>query len=242
MIVSAIAAPMASDSVFGMDMPARLENLASVSHLQYEYSDSTLGLLRERVLLPARLETAVIRRQVDFLAGRLCARRALRASGFEGHAEIATGTHGAPMWPDGYAGSISHCAGLAIAAAGSLQHVSAVGVDVERLMSDDVAGSIRAQVASDEELAMSRFGGMSPETWLTTLFSGKESLFKTLYAGVGRYFDFRDVSATGMDAKSNSFMLKLDLPLSPNHPAGATYPIRFRWSKDVVTTWCVLPA
>lgn len=240
--MTAVITGTAAGRASSMDLPATLEGAVSVSQLQYEYSDSMLGLLRERIVLPARLETAVIRRQVDFLAGRLCAQRALQASGFEGRVEIATGTHGAPTWPDGYVGSISHCAGLAMAAAGSARRVSAVGIDVERLMAEEVAGAVRRQVAGDEELAMAHGSDMSQEAWLTALFSGKESLFKALYAGVGRYFDFRDVSATKPDFRNDSFTLKLDVTLSPDHPAGASYPIRFKWTGDVVMTWCVLPA
>ena len=84
-------------------------------------------------------------------------------------------------------------------------------------------------------------GSMSPEAWLTVLFSGKESLFKALYPGVGRYFDFLDATAGHLDACAGTFTLALRVPLSPEHPQGSTYPIRFHWNGDRVFTRCVLP-
>ena len=221
---------------------AMLDDGTSVSQLGYEYSSAMLDQLRGQVALPARLDTAVLRRQVDFLAGRLCAQRALRTAGFEGDVEIATGEHGAPIWPADFLGSISHCDGLAIASIARARRIAALGIDVERQMSAEVASDIRRQLATDRELAMGRQGSMSPEAWLTVLFSGKESLYKALYPDVGRYFDFLDATAVHLDASTGTFTLGLRVSLSPDHPQGSTYPIRFRWNADRVFTRCVVPA
>lgn len=220
---------------------ALLEDGTSVSQLGYEYSGAMLDQLREQVPLPARLKTAVLRRQVDFLAGRWCAQRALRTAGFEGDVEIATGERGAPVWPANFLGSISHCDGFAIASVACAQRIAALGIDVERQMSVVVASDVRRQLATDQELALGRHGSMSPEAWLTVLFSGKESLYKALYPGVGRYFDFLDVTAVHLDADAGTFMLGLLTALSPDHPQGSTYPIRFHWNADRVFTRCVVP-
>lgn len=219
---------------------AMLEDGTSVSQLGYEYSAAMLGQLREQVSLPARLKTAVLRRQVDFLAGRLCAQRALQAAGFEGNVEIATGEHGAPIWPANFLGSISHCDGFAIASVARAQRIAALGIDVERQMSVEVASEIRGQLATDQELAVGRHA-MSPEAWLTVLFSGKESLYKALYPSVGRYFDFLDATAVHLDACAGTFTLGLRIALSPDHLQGSTYPIRFHWNADRVFTRCVVP-
>jgi enterobactin synthetase component D len=221
---------------------AMFEHGASVSQLHYEYSDATFERLRSHAVLPARLGTAVLRRRVDFLAGRWCAQRALQAAGFEDHAEIATGEHGAPIWPPNVVGSISHCNGFAIACVGHATRIAAMGVDIEKAMAPDVASDIRGQLASEDELTMAHHGGMSPEAWLTVLFSGKESLFKALYPGVGHYFDFLDAKASHLDPHARTFMLNLCVALSPEHPQGSAYPIHFQWNEGFVLTHCLLPA
>lgn len=213
-----------------------------ISQLGYEYSDAMLDQLRDQVFLPARLKKAVLRRQVDFMAGRLCAQRALQAAGCESNAEIITGEHGSPIWPASFLGSISHCDGFAIASVARAQHIAGLGIDVEQKMSAEVAGDVREQLANNEEMAMGCNGSMSPEAWLTVLFSGKESLFKALYPNVRRYFDFLDATAEHLDACAGTFTLCLRIELSPDHMQGSIYPIRFHWNGDRVFTRCILPA
>ena len=47
------------------------------------------------------------------------------------------------------------------------------------------------------------------------VFSAKETLFKCLYAEVGRYFDFRDALVDALDAASGRFNVRLLVPLTP---------------------------
>src|ERR1700761_3617241 len=63
----------------------------------------------------ALLGRAVEKRRREFAAGRGCARRALAALGLP-PAPLLPGEGGAPRWPDGVVGSITHCAGYAAAA------------------------------------------------------------------------------------------------------------------------------
>lgn len=219
---------------------AMMEDGTTVSQLGYEYSDAMLAHLGKLVSLPVTLAKAVLRRQVDFLAGRLCAQRALQAAGFEGTVEITYGEHGAPIWPANFLGSISHCDGLAMASVAHVRRIAALGIDIEQRLSAEVASEIQGQLATHQELALGR-GSMSPEAWVTVLFSGKESLFKALYPGVGRYFDFLDATAQQLDACAGTFTLALRVQLSPGHRQGSTYPIRFHWDGDRVFTRCVLP-
>src|SRR5690606_3948746 len=63
---------------------------------------------------PAR---GLAKRQSEFLAGRLCAREAL-ACLTQQRSIPAVGEDGAPQWPAGVVGSITHGAGLALAVVG----------------------------------------------------------------------------------------------------------------------------
>ena len=58
---------------------------------------------------------AVESRRLAFATARMCARRALGELGLP-PAAIAHGERGEPVWPDGVAGTITHCAGYRAAA------------------------------------------------------------------------------------------------------------------------------
>jgi 4'-phosphopantetheinyl transferase EntD len=73
-------------------------------------------------------------RRVEFLSGRLCARRALAALGFE-PMDIPVATDRGPQWPEGIVGSITHTlnttCGWASAALGRVETVASLGIDME---------------------------------------------------------------------------------------------------------------
>jgi enterobactin synthetase component D len=69
------------------------------------------------VELPAALERAAARRQIQFLAGRVCAREAIsRLRPRVPAGPLPQGEEGCPVWPDGLVGSISHAESFATAA------------------------------------------------------------------------------------------------------------------------------
>src|SRR5687768_5342608 len=62
-----------------------------------------------RVPLPRTLESAVPKRQAHYRAGRYCAMKAMSAldAGFATH-PVDRAVDGAPVWPRGVVGSITH--------------------------------------------------------------------------------------------------------------------------------------
>jgi len=231
----------ATRPAYAMHLPMPQDGL-HMAQLRYDYSDQTLAQLRREATLPARLQNAVPRRQMDYLAGRCCALQALRAADVVGTTDIPIGERGQPVWPAGMRGSISHCDGIAVAAVGRADQLAYVGIDIEREISVEVSREIGGQLATAEEMQLGPPQGCTPEAWLTLLFSGKESLFKALYPSVGAYFDFLDASATQLDLRAGMFTLRLQVTLSPQHTQGSTYAIRFHRQDGHVLTQCVLPA
>lgn len=57
---------------------------------------------------------AVAKRRREFTAVRVCARRAMEKLGVA--APVLPGTRGAPGWPEGLLGSMTHCTGYCAAA------------------------------------------------------------------------------------------------------------------------------
>ncbi|MFG2603526.1 4'-phosphopantetheinyl transferase superfamily protein [Streptomyces sp. NPDC048514] len=118
-------------------------------------------------------------RRLEFLAGRLAARRALRAVGLD-CGEIPRAGR-LPRFPPGRAASISHSAGVAVAVARAPGRDTPLGCDLE--LRPLPAGAARLVLREDEEdmLSAARPGGAP---WsVTALFSAKEAAWKALHTG-----------------------------------------------------------
>ena len=72
------------------------------------------------------------KRRRDFALGRACARSALSKLG-QDRVAIGRDKNGAPLWPEGVVGSITHTTGYAAALVARLGQFSGVGVDAERV-------------------------------------------------------------------------------------------------------------
>ena len=133
-----------------------------------------------------------VKRQCEYLAGRLCARQALH--GLTGQPGIpAVGEDRAPRWPAGVVGSITHSHGQAAALVGTAGLWRGLGIDLERLLSPERSQRLRDEILTPAE--QQRLVRLDPalHPWLISLtFSAKESLFKALYPLVGQRFYFQD--------------------------------------------------
>ena len=187
--------------------------------------------------LPASLAGAVPKRRLEYLAGRYCARAALRDCAHALAEEpLGQGPNREPLWPAGAAGSIAHTTGVVVAAASGSGLVGAVGVDVERWMNDDAPRRIGAHITTDGELPeLCERTGWSSGRALTLVFSAKESLYKCLYPEVRRYFGFQDARVVSIDAERGAFEIALTVALE-HLPAGLTLAGRFEPLDDVVLT------
>ena len=212
------------------------------AELHYAYSEETLRDLQlEGIALPDEIRRAVLKRRIDFAAGRLCARRALQAAGCGLPIDLPIDDNRAPVWPVGYVASISHCDGLAMALAASTKEVASIGLDLERLVTAEVSSEIQSHVANPSEIALGHEQALPHEVWMTLLFSAKESLYKALYSSVGRFFEFSDAEADQLDAEAGTLRLRLLSDLSPQCREGVGYQIGFRFLEDRVLTCCVVP-
>ncbi|MCE8003728.1 4'-phosphopantetheinyl transferase family protein [Billgrantia ethanolica] len=145
---------------------------------------------RHGVVLPPRLHGAVAKRRAEYVAGRLCARRALQL--LDGRDAIPSMNEDrSPCWPEGCVGAITHSDGWAAALVAHRQVYRGVGLDAERLLSEEQARRLATRVLTAEELVrMETLPPSSVGLMVSATFSLKESLFKALYPLVGRMFHF----------------------------------------------------
>lgn len=137
----------------------------------------------------AAIGRAVAKRRDEFRTVRACARRALGDLGIV-RPPMVPGTRGAPTWPAGIVGSMTHCAGYRAAAVARGVEVASLGIDAEPALPlpDGVleAVALPAELTDLEALARERPG----IAWDRLLFSAKESVYKTWYPLTGRWLGF----------------------------------------------------
>ncbi|WAJ39337.1 4'-phosphopantetheinyl transferase superfamily protein [Pseudomonas sp. GOM7] len=153
----------------------------------------------------------VAKRQSEYLAGRLCAREALRR--LTGQASVpAVGSDRAPQWPQGVAGSITHGDGWAAALVAHQAQWRGIGLDVEQLLPAERALRLQGEILTEGELQ--RLQGLDDDTRalrISLTFSLKESLFKALYPLTLTRFYFHDAELLEIDKHSARLHLLTDL-------------------------------
>lgn len=153
-LLSAILAP----GMFGAEM---------------EDKGQPLALHPEEEAIVAR---AAPKRRRDFALGRTCARLALAGLGHE-DAMIGQGEGGAPLWPAGMVGSITHTSGYAAALAAEARLFSGIGVDAERVggVGQDLWPRLFDDAERDHLMGLDEAGRA---IGATLLFSAKEACYK----------------------------------------------------------------
>lgn len=153
---------------------------------------------------------AVEGRRREFRTGRACAHAALARLGARPCA-IPAGPRGAPRWPAGVVGSITHCAGYRASAVAWASDLAAIGIDAEpdARLPERVLGA----VATPAELLMLRdLTRTAPEVrWDRLLFSAKEAAYKAWFPMTGRWLGLEDM-VVELDRASRAFSVRLPDP------------------------------
>jgi 4'-phosphopantetheinyl transferase EntD len=132
---------------------------------------------------------AVAKRRREFTAVRVCARRAMEKLGVA-PAPILPGARGAPRWPEGLLGSMTHCTGYCAAALVRATDLASLGIDAEphEALPEGVLDAVAAPGERERVRALS---AAHPSVhWDRLLFSAKESVYKAWFPLTGRWLDF----------------------------------------------------
>lgn len=167
-----------------------------------------------RPAAPVPPGVARARRFAEYRAGRLAAAAAARA--LCGMPCLAgRSVSGAPSWPPGLCGTISHCKGQAIALLGAATAWGGLGIDIEQHLTPTLAQQIAPVALTAQEQAAF---GADPH-WVGLIFSVKESLFKALSPHLGLRFDF-DAAELCPATPAEPPALRLTRDLAPRWWAG----------------------
>ena len=139
----------------------------------------------------ALVARAVEKRRREFTTVRVCARAAMEKLGVAPE-PILRGAFGAPRWPAGLIGSMTHCQGYGAAALARAGDLASIGIDAEqheRLPEEGLA----AVVLATEVERLAGLAAAHPSVhWERVLFSAKESVYKAWFPLTGQWLDFSE--------------------------------------------------
>ncbi|MPQ97185.1 4'-phosphopantetheinyl transferase superfamily protein [Modestobacter sp. I12A-02628] len=141
----------------------------------------------------ALVAAAVPARRSEFATGRRCARRALAELGFP-PAPLLRDAAGAPTWPAGAVGSITHCTGYRGCAVARTGVAQALGIDAQphRPLPPGVLDLIT--VPAERAHLRTLAAAAAATHWDVVLWSAKESVFKAVCPTTGWRPGFREVA------------------------------------------------
>jgi 4'-phosphopantetheinyl transferase EntD len=128
-------------------------------------------------------------------AARIVARQLLAQIGLDGCA-LPKARSGAPIWPNGIVGSISHDSRIAVAAIGWGRDFSALGIDVEP--AEALPSELLDLVATPQERAKIDGGPYDGRL----LFAAKEAVYKAVYPLDQTFLDHHDVEVSLTDRQA----------------------------------------
>ncbi len=161
----------------------------------------------------AHVARAVDKRRREFATVRRCARDALGRLGVP-PGPILPGEHGAPTWPAGIVGSMTHCAGYRGAAVAREAAVRTLGLDAEphEALPDGVLEVVSLPA---ERTRLAALAADRPAVhWDRLLFSAKESIYKAWFPLARRWLGFEEADVTLDPAGTFTARLLVDGPVS----------------------------
>jgi len=168
---------------------------------------------------------AVEKRRREFRAGRHVARRALEDAGGLPCA-LPRGVHGAPGFPPGYHGSITHTGREhTYAAAVVTPAPRLVGIDAE--MQDELAPELARRIATPLELELAARATDRPGL---LVFAAKEAVYKCIYPRARRILGFDEVCLR----QASPSELELTVLAVDGAPR-----VQVRWLREQGVTFCL---
>jgi enterobactin synthetase component D len=175
----------------------------------------------------AAVERAVPKRVVEFSAGRDAARAALAELGAE-PAPLLRGSDRAPIWPEGFCGSVSHSDAKCLAVAARRVDLVSVGVDLEEYA--PLGRDLRDVILAAPERHVDDLAALR-------IFSMKEALFKALFPLTGQMMGFHEAVLCADTGGRARFELVDGLP---NFPKGTEIDVTWQVAEDHVLSLCCL--
>lgn len=175
------------------------------------------------------------KRQAEFLAGR-----ALVCAAF-GIPELPRSGSGAPVWPAGRSGAMTHSKGCVAALVGPVSR--RMGLDLESLLPEPSVGALMARALTPgERRSVLAMAAPRQARCVTLIFSAKETVYKALSGEARGTLDFQAVRLIGCSGgPQGRWSMQLTRRVAPDLPEGACLTGWFAWHDDRVLTCLDMP-
>lgn len=209
------------------------------------YFDSDKFTIEQALTLPIpfpdSLRRSVKTRQAEYFAGRNCARHAMLVLNAE-VTQVLIGDKRQPLWPNSknggkLVGSIAHSGNIALCIAAERQKISHLGVDIEHHIEEDLINEIQSTVINAIEKQYLVSADLAFPEALTLVFSAKETIFKTLFDDVGKYFGFETAELISLDLDSCIARFALTTTLTLDWHQGTEIDIHFQRFSGYLLTY-----
>nr|WP_249422232.1 4'-phosphopantetheinyl transferase superfamily protein [Marinomonas lutimaris] len=207
-----------------------------VSHFVFKEESLVATHYEASVAKPSGYSNWRTKRKETFLAGRLAVKHAQNCLSVS-VVDVAKAEDGAPVWPNGYTGSISHTDNQAIAVLfrPSKIGIQYIGIDLEAFSNAEML-DVTDSIGSQREFEILSIAGVKKELLTLTLFSLKESVYKSLYPLVGEFFDFLDVELTSCEG-GEYFEFQVKRQLSQKVPLSFVLRRGYKEQEGHLLTW-----
>jgi enterobactin synthetase component D len=186
-------------------------------------------------------QRAVPKRKAEHVAGRLCINWCYQMLTNQTPPIIHSDNHGCPIWPFPFKGSISHSNGMAVGALINKANILSLGVDVETILDDKTTKNIFGMILTPAEQAIHInpvSEKMTFNSYVTLIFSAKESIYKALYPLVKHFFDFSAASVTSVNGSKIKFTLHSQA--LPEIFDKTLIEVAYKFENNRVLTTCVV--
>lgn len=197
---------------------------------------STLQSELQKLIYDPAVDGYHPKRKDEFLLGRLCAAQAYELCTQKKLQQLNANKDRSPQWPSGVVGTISHNEFWVGAAVANQSDLLGVGMDFE------VMGRTKLELAKQirSEGDIKTHSHFSDEELLTLIFSMKESLYKSLYPTVQKFFGFEDAAVLEIDLDNQRFVIELVSELNLNFGPKSRSRFSGRFTIDNKTCLTVL--
>ncbi|MEH0875647.1 4'-phosphopantetheinyl transferase superfamily protein [Pectobacterium cacticida] len=205
-----------------------------VCEIEFQTGNYSDALFTEHsIQFPEKLFAAVAKRRSEYLCGRLAAQTLLHEKQI--YTQVTQSTEGAPIWPGGWLGSISHTDHCAIVVISPKNKRCILGVDIENF-NPEALSEIAETIAQESERKFLAGTRIDYNIALHITFSAKESFYKALYPQVRKIFGFESAIITNICTRNQTFSIQLTHALTPALPAGFQCTGYYQLDKDKVVT------
>lgn len=180
---------------------------------------------------------AVAKRQAEFCAVRICARKILARLGIDNY-PLLPNRDRSPRWPDGIIGSISHTQGYCAVVAARSGSLVGLGLDVEQ--GDPLKPELIHLVCTERERRWLDAQSEGERYRLAKLiFCAKESAYKCQYTITKTFVDFRQAELY-LDLDSKRYRAVITKDLGPRFPVNLSISGQFDWKRSLVMASAML--